>query len=560
MIAPPPAVDGARAGAAGPEGRAPHKRRTVAGRLLASYLVVLAAFALTVGWSVQALRAASRDAQLLRAGYVPLLLRIGEVLAEQNVFNAQLNHITAAKNPGDVREWLETARRTRPLAFSIVKDAARALAGADEKVAGGDAGVGQAAASSGVRRFSEEIAAEVTAIERLVGANPERFSQLFQALAVGNRELAERTRDELVKREVEGAQRLRAIKSRVEDQMESLTLEARRREERSMHLLLGLGVLTLLVGVMMSLYARRVLAPLTAVTERANAVARGDLTPKQVLATNDEIGELATTFEDMVAAIRRARAELVNAERLAAIGKMAAHVTHEIRNPLSSIGLNLELLEEEVARASAEGTPDAELRPVMKESAQLVTAIRGEVDRLSRIAEQYLSVARRPRPRLEPERVDDLVQELVAFVRPELDRAGIAVRVEVDEAGPEILLDESQLRQALLNLLRNAREAMPKGGEIVVSVSFSGGAATIAVDDTGPGVPEELRASIFDPFFTTKQRGTGLGLAVTRDIIEAHGGTISCEAREAGGTRFRIALPAGGAPVHGRAAEADAAL
>ncbi|WP_437723227.1 ATP-binding protein [Sorangium sp. So ce861] len=559
MTAPAPAVDEARGGAAGQGGAAAHKRRTVAGRLLASYLVVLAAFALTVGWSVQALRAASRDAQLLRAGYVPLLLRIGEVLAEQNVFNAQLNHITAAKNPGDVREWLETARRTRPLAFSIVKDAARALAGADAVAGGAGAGVGQAAGSSGVRRFSDEIVAEVTAIERLVGASPERFSQLFQALAVGNRELAERTRDELVKREVEGAQRLRAIKGRVEEQMESLTVEARRREERSMHLLLGLGVLTLLVGAMMSLYARRVLAPLTAVTERANAVARGDLTPKQVLATNDEIGELATTFEGMVAAIRRARAELVNAERLAAIGKMAAHVTHEIRNPLSSIGLNLELLEEEVARASAADMPDAELRPVMKESAQLVAAIRAEVDRLSRIAEQYLSVARRPRPQLVPERVDDLVQELVAFVRPELDRAGVAVRVEVAE-GPEILLDESQLRQALLNLLRNAREAMPKGGEIVVSVSFSGGAATIAVDDTGPGVPEELRASIFDPFFTTKQRGTGLGLAVTRDIVEAHGGAISCEPREAGGTRFRIVLPAGGAPAQGRAAEAHAAL
>ncbi|MDC0684003.1 MULTISPECIES: sensor histidine kinase [Sorangium] len=555
MTAPPPAADEARGGAAGPEERAPQKRRTVAGRLLASYLVVLAAFALTVGWSVQALRAASRDAQLLRAGYVPLLLRIGEVLAEQNVFNAQLNHITAAKNPGDVREWIETARRTRPLAFSIVKDAARALAG-DEKATGGDARLGQTAASSGVRRFSDEVAAEVAAIERLVGASPERFAQLFQALAVGDRELAERTRDELVKREVEGAQRLRAIRSRVEGQMQSLTDEAELREERSMHLLLGLGVLTLLVGVMMSLYARRVLAPLTAVTERANAVARGDLTPKQALATNDEIGELATTFEDMVAAIRRARAELVNAERLAAIGKMAAHVTHEIRNPLSSIGLNLELLEEEVARASAADMPDAELRPVMKESAQLVTAIRAEVDRLSRIAEQYLSVARRPRPRLEPERVDDLVQELVAFVRPELDRAGVAVRVEVEEAGPEILLDESQIRQALLNLLRNAREAMPKGGEIVVSVSFSSGAATIAVDDTGLGVPEELRASIFDPFFTTKQRGTGLGLAVTRDIIEAHGGTISCEPREAGGTRFRIALPAGRSPVQGRAADA----
>ena len=534
-------VGGPPAGDAGAPALAPRRsRRTVAGRLFASYLVVLAAFALTVGWSFQALRAASRDAELLRAGYAPLLLRIGEVLAEQNVFNAQLNHITAARNPGDVREWIETARRTRPLAFSLVRDAAERLAGA------GGPGALSAPASTDVRRLGEEIAGEVGAIERLLSADPERFARLFQALAVGDREAAERARDELVKREAEAAQRLRAIKGRVDDRMASLSADAERREARSTQLLVGLGVLTLLVGVLTSIYARRVLAPLTAVTERAKAVARGDLTPQEVVATNDEIGELATTFEGMVAAIRRARAELVHAERLVTIGKMAAHVTHEIRNPLSSIGLNLELLEEEIARVSSvDGGPDAtDAEPrAMKEAAQLATAIRAEVDRLSRIAEQYLSVARRPRPQLDPERVDDLVSELVAFVRPELERSHVGVRVDADADGPEIPLDESQIRQALLNLIRNAREAMPKGGEILIGVASEGATVVITVDDTGPGIPEELRASIFDPFFTTKQRGTGLGLAVTRDIIEAHGGAIACEDRAAGGTRFRITLP-----------------
>jgi signal transduction histidine kinase len=326
--------------------------------------------------------------------------------------------------------------------------------------------------------------------------------------------------------------------------MASLSAAAERREARSMHLLLGLGALTLLVGVATSLHARRVLAPLTAMTERAKAVARGDLAPREVLATPDEIGELATTFEGMVAAIRRARAELVQAERLATIGKMAAHITHEIRNPLSSIGLNLELLEEEIARS-----------PEGKESAQLALAIRAEVDRLSRIAEQYLSVARRPRPQLAPERLEDLVEELGAFVTPELDRGQVSLRVQVDHGGPEIQVDEAQLRQALLNLIRNAREAMPRGGEIVIAVRHRDGAAEITVDDTGPGIPEELRASIFDPFFTTKQRGTGLGLAVTREIIEAHAGTIECEAREGAGTRFRITLPSSRAHALERDAE-----
>ncbi len=128
-------------------------------------------------------------------------------------------------------------------------------------------------------------------------------------------------------------------------------------------------------------------------------------------------------------------------------------------------------------------------------------------------------------------------------MRPELDRAGVKLQIEEDSDLPEVDLDESQLRQALLNLIRNAREAMPKGGELVVAVRNAAGGVEIHVDDDGPGIPEDVRASIFDPFFTTKQRGTGLGLAVTREIIEAHGGTIRCEPRAPHGTRFLIALP-----------------
>jgi len=495
----------------------PSRRRTVAGRLLASYVLMLVAFVVTFTWSFRALRDTARGAELVRSGYAPLLLRIGEALAAQNVFNAQLNHITAAKNPGDVREWIETARRTRPLTFAHVREAA------EKGLVGNDS----------VATFRDEIVREAAAIEKLLVAEPERFGELFQALAVSDREAAERARDDLSKREAEGALRLRAMKLRVEERMESLTADAKQREERSIHLLVGLFVLTLSVGLFTSIYARRVLAPLTAVTERAKAVAHGDLTPREVVATNDEIGELATTFEGMVAAIQRARSELVNAERLAAIGKMAAHVTHEIRNPLSSIGLNLELLEEEVALSDD------------KEAAQLVTAIKAEVERLSRIAEQYLSISRRPRPRLERERVEDLVRELIAFLRLELERGGVVSRIEVDDDLPEARLDESQFRQALLNLVRNAREAMAKGGELVVSIrNGQDGGIDLAIDDNGSGVPEEMRASIFDPFFTTKQRGTGLGLAVTRDIVEAHGGTIRCLGREGGGTRFFIHLPA----------------
>ena len=267
-------------------------------------------------------------------------------------------------------------------------------------------------------------------------------------------------------------------------------------------------------------------------TDRAKAVAAGDLTPRPVVASPDEIGELATTFEAMVAAIGRARAEVVQAERLAAVGRMAAQITHEIRNPISAMGLNAEMLEEELAE-----------RPELAESQKLLSAIRGEVQRLADLSERYLGLARKPVPDLALGDVGALVAEVVRFVTPELERAGVTPHVRVDPAAPEVRFDEAQIRAALLNLVRNAREAMPRGGALTIEVTPENGGVRVTVDDEGEGIPEEIRGSLFDPFFTTKQKGTGLGLAVTREILEAHGGSIRCEAGAAKGTRFTLWLP-----------------
>ncbi|MBI4700876.1 MAG: HAMP domain-containing protein [Deltaproteobacteria bacterium] len=498
-------------------------RKTVSGRLGASYLVVLGAFALTAGWSLVALRAAARDATTLRSAFVPLLTSIGEALSAQNVLNAQLNHITSAKNPADARQWIETARRLRPLTLQRIRtEAALGLAGDLDR--------------SGLRQHVER---ESAGIEQALGDHAATFEQLYQALSRGDEAAAERARDQLVARETAAAGRLRGLRQRVDAEMSALTLAAQQRERRSIQLLVALSLITLAVGLVTSVYARRVLRPLSVVTQRARAVARGELTPQPVVATEDEIGELAHAFESMVAAIRQARAELVQAERLATIGKMAAHITHEVRNPLSSIGLNLELLEEELA-----------LSGTVPEAAGLVGAIKLEVERLSQIAEQYLAAARRPQPQLARESVEDLLRECHAFLRPELERAGRRSEIRSEPDLPRLDLDEAQMRQALLNLVRNAREASPKGGTIGL-LAFALGSAepgrvrrvAVCVDDEGPGVPEELRASIFDPFFTTKQRGTGLGLAVTRAIVESHGGSVRCEGREPAGSRFRIELP-----------------
>jgi signal transduction histidine kinase len=284
----------------------------------------------------------------------------------------------------------------------------------------------------------------------------------------------------------------------------------------------------------MAFYARRVLQPLALVNERAKAVAKGDLKPRPPVVSNDEFGEFSATFESMVSAIARANEQLLAAERLATIGKMAAHVTHEIRNPLSSMALNVELLEDEIASSA-------------QEARALLRAIRVEVERLTALSEQYLSFGRRQALHLEQENLCEVLSEACDFMRGDLLRRGVTLRLDVPDRELYARVDEAQIKQALYNLVRNAREAMPGGGTIAVTLAAAAeGGADIMVDDQGAGMDEATRSRLFEPFFTTKDHGTGLGLAITRQIVESHAGSISCEPGKNGGTRMLIHLP--GAP------------
>ncbi len=475
------------------------------------------AFALTVGWGVVAQRRTARDSELLRSGYLPLVLSVEAALENQNLVSAQLNHITEAKNPADARQWIETARRLRPRIYERIRLSASAgvLPSTDPRA----------------RQMGEGIVESSRELETFLAEDRAMLASLFEALERGDGEKAKTLRDGVLAHEIAGARRVRSLKEQVEAEMDRLIGAARDRERRALHSLLVLAGLTLLVGIGMTLYARRVLRPLAAVTERAQAVAAGDMTPRPVVAARDEIGELAATFESMVAAIAKANDARLQAERLAAVGRMAAHVTHEIRNPLSSIGLNLELLEEELAQGE-----------VSEEPRQLFKAIRREVDHLSSLSEEYLRLARPQQPRLEAEGLPEMVREVSSFVRPELERAGIELVLDMPEHASDVLIDEQQIRQALVNLIRNAREAMGKGGRLLIALRELEEWTELVVEDTGSGIPDEVRANIFDPFFTTKNRGTGLGLAITRQVMDSHGGSIACEPVEPHGTRFRIRL------------------
>ncbi|MAQ15214.1 MAG: hypothetical protein CMN30_10530 [Sandaracinus sp.] len=243
-----------------------------------------------------------------------------------------------------------------------------------------------------------------------------------------------------------------------------------------------------------------------------------------------ESGSVLVVADDVTDALRT-KARLIQTERLAAIGRMAAHVTHEVRNPLSSIGLNVEMLEDEIAPG------DGEARALLR-------AIQKEIDRLSGLTDEYLRLARLPAPALEVDDVGDALASVLSFVRREMEATGVDLVEDRDPDLPLVAFDEAQLRQALLNLLRNAREAQPEHPWIRVAAKREGHGVRIDVEDRGIGIDEKGRARIFDLFFTTKERGSGLGLPLTQQIVAAHGGKIACEAREGGGTRFSLWLPA----------------
>ena len=493
------------------------RKRTVATRVLGSYALIMIAFALAAGWSVLAQRNAAAEARLMRSGYFPLTLSVRDLVAKQDTWNTQLNHITAARNPADIRIWFDLALRIgRPRMFGEVRAAiARAFAASSDPSA---------------RAVGRELFAETSAIESFLSGDAERLNRLFEALERRDDTTAESLRDELVTRGSQSSKRLNQLEQRALRNVDLLLDRAHEREVLALRLLVFLAALTALVGVAMALYARRVLRPLAQVTERAKAVASGDLKPRQAVASNDEIGELAATFEGMVSAIARANEELLATERLATIGKMAAHVTHEIRNPLSSMALNVELLQEDLAGAS-------------EESRELLRAIRREVERLTELSGQYLSFARRGPQRLEVEDLREVVNEAAEFMRRELEQQGVSLLVHNAELPVPATVDEAQIKHALYNLMRNAREAMPTGGRVTVSVSAAaGGGSDVVVEDEGVGLDEATRARLFEPFFTTKSNGTGLGLAITRQIIEAHGGSIACEPKVPRGTRIWIHL------------------
>jgi signal transduction histidine kinase len=254
------------------------------------------------------------------------------------------------------------------------------------------------------------------------------------------------------------------------------------------------------------------------------------------------VEQLNRELQEKQRRLTEAQEQLVRSERLATVGELAAGLAHDLRNPLAGVSGALHVL--------AGQLPDADPRQA------LLAEVQSQVARMNKTLTDLLWHARPPTPQYLPLNVNEVMEQILWFL-PMASGTRIEVVRRLQPGLPPLRLDPNLLHQALLNILVNARQAMPNGGQLTVTTRLSqnllgkGEVVEVAVSDTGLGILEEHRSRIFQPFFTTKAQGTGLGLAIAARIIEQHGGSIAVESEVGNGTTFRIVFPVPPqAPIH----------
>lgn len=235
---------------------------------------------------------------------------------------------------------------------------------------------------------------------------------------------------------------------------------------------------------------------------------------------------------------RAAEVRLRRAENLASLTTLAAGVAHEIKNPLGSISIHLQLMQKALAKNAVKNS--VKQSPLIDKYFNILNE---EVDRLNRIVVDFLFAARPMTLELRAGNINFLIAELAEFIRAELEQSRIRLFLELDENLPPALIDERYMKQALLNLIKNAQAAMPNGGLLTIATQTADNEIRISVCDTGMGMSAESLKKIFEPYFTTKDNGTGLGLTLVFKIIKEHHGEIAVESREGEGSNFEISLP-----------------
>ena len=261
---------------------------------------------------------------------------------------------------------------------------------------------------------------------------------------------------------------------------------------------------------------------------------------------------------------RQKTIEVIESERVQALTLLAASVAHEIGNPLNALHIHLQLMERELKKLrsaalsqplasassrlrlrarSRDASDDNIARDLVPKLEQYLSVARGEINRLDYIITQFLQAIRPSQPQLKPASLNDVVQKTLQLLQVEMDNRGLQLRTRLAPQLPLAPLDATQIQQLLVNLIKNAIQAMTRGGTLTVQTGEGADGVWVSVADTGSGIQQEQVNRIFEPFYTTKEKGTGLGLMIVQRIVRAHGGHLELESREDRGTTFRIWLP-----------------
>jgi signal transduction histidine kinase len=295
-------------------------------------------------------------------------------------------------------------------------------------------------------------------------------------------------------------------------------------------LVFGLGIL---LAVFLSwMYTK----PIYNVVNAARSVAAGDLTLNLTSDRKDEIGELTQSFNFMVQKLREERAleeKLREAEHLSGVAQLAKSIAHEIRNPLNFISLSIDHLKTKY--------PPREGKE--KESFDsLITSIKHEIQRLNKLVGDFLDYGRPLKLSIREVDVGELIHEVLALISAKAEKDRVKIHYQ-NGSLPNLFIDPELIKTCIFNSILNAFQAMPEGGDLTVSTNMSNGKASIIIQDTGIGVPKENLSRLFEPFFSTKSAGLGLGLAMTRRVVEEHGGKVDFQSLEGKGSTITISLP-----------------
>jgi two-component system NtrC family sensor kinase len=494
---------------------------SVSTKILLAFLFLTVIFTATSGYSLLKHHAVASELRLISRGYLKMAFAIVEMRTTQRLQAVQLENLME-EDSTFVQGWISSVRRIRPIVLQNlgrdVDDLMKITKQPEE------------------RGFLAVVKRDIEGTQGLYAEAEKYYTTLSVLMENGPNPEAEEILKLLKEEEEKIGANLRHLQSISIQRIHKVTARSEQAETRTLWMLSALILLTVSISLLTTYLIHRLLMPLGEIRRGVEIIGKGNLDYRLDVRRPDEIGRFAGQLNVMAEELQERDRRLILTERLAGIGKMASHIAHEVKNPLSSIGLNTELAIEE-AREIAPAEKQQEILSLMKSISQ-------EVDRVANLINHYLQMGRPPKPQKLETNLSALLDEVREFMAPEMKEHEAQVRLIAPAEPLTAAIDRDQIKQVIINLLKNALEAMDKPmRRIDITLDRVREHARIIMSDTGRGMDPAECERIFEPFYSSKKGGSGLGLPITRQIILDHKGSIECTSEKGAGTKFEITLP-----------------